>query len=165
MKKRWIVVIVIITILFLAPLIIPIIFPWTGINCEHQDINIKTGQVRYTRNLWYITISERVQDTILSKALKGHIVDIANIKPWHRVNTFSLYWNYSPHYIFHSALSQINQIKQFTPIAKLNPEQKQAIATEILTAWQKSGNDKSAEEIISRLQEKAISSLDKNRGN
>jgi len=112
MKKRWIVVIVIIAILFLAPLVVAIIFPWTGINCKHQDINIKTGQIRYTRSLWFMTISERVEETILSKAMEGHIVDVADIKPWHRVNTFSPYLNNSPHYIFHSALSQINQIKQ-----------------------------------------------------
>jgi hypothetical protein len=145
------------------PLVMPIIIPWTGINCKHQDINIKTGKVRYTRSLWYITISERVEDTVLSQAIKGHIVDVADVKPWHRVNTFSLYWNYSPHYTFHSALCQVSQVKRFGYIAKLTSKQKQEIAKEILTAWQKSGNDQGASEIISRLQEKAMSSLDKNK--
>ena len=163
MKKKWIVLIAVTAILFFAPLAMPIIFPWTGINCRHQDINIKTGRVRNTRSLWYITILEKVEDTVLSEAMKGNIVDVADIKPWHRVNTFSPYLNYSPHYIFHSALSQVNQIKQFAPIAKLTPKQKQEIAREILLAWQKSGNDQGADKIVSRLQGKAMSSLDKNQ--
>jgi hypothetical protein len=37
---------------------------------------------------------------------------------------------------------------------KFTPEQKQEIAEEILTAWQKSGSDDGAEKIISRLLEK-----------
>jgi len=160
-KKRWKVFGVIVAVLLLAPLLVPILLPWTGINCEHQEINIKTGQVRYTRSLWYITIFERVEDTVLSQAMKGEIIDAADIKPWHRVNTYSPYLKHSPHYIFHSALAQVNQIKQFAPIAKLTPVQKQQIAKEILTAWQQSGNDHGGDDIVSKVQEMAMSSLTK----
>jgi hypothetical protein len=153
---RWITFIlaIMLGILFLAPFIVPVFIPWSAINCKCHEINIKTGQVRYSRCLWYITISEKVEDTTLSRAMRGNSIDVADIQPWQRVNTFSPFMDYSPHYIFHSAISQISIIDQFTSMGKFTPEQKQEIAEEILTAWQKSGSDDGAEKIISRLLEK-----------
>ena len=136
---------------FLPPLVVPIFVPWSGINCRHQDINIKTGRARYTRSLWFIKVSERTEDTRLSLALQGETVDVADIKAWHRVNTFSPGVRHSPHYIFHSALSQAHQMEMIESMIKLTPERKRDIAWAILTTWQQSGRDSSADEYIQSL--------------
>lgn len=143
--------------LLLAPLVVPIFIPWSGINCRHQDINIKTGQARYSRSLWFVKVSERVEDTPLSVALQGETVDVADIKAWHRVNTFSPGVRHSPHYIFHSALHQAHQMNLFESLHELTPERKEGIAKSILTAWQQSGRDSGADELINKLMEEGIS--------
>ncbi len=155
MKKIMIITFVVIGIIFVPPFILPVLVPWTGINCQHQEINIKTGQVRYIRKFWFLTVSQRIKNTMLSEAVKGQVVNVADIEPWHRVNTYSLYWNYSPHYRYHGALSQIYRLETFTDMQKLLAVQKKKIATEILTAWQKSGNDDRASVVISELEKKA----------
>ena len=157
MKKRRIMIGVAVVGLLLAPLAVPIFFPWSEINCHHQDINIKTGQARYSRCLWFMKISERIEDTPLSIALKGETVDVTGIKPWHRVNTFSPGLGHSPHYIFHSALDQAHQMKFLEFLHELTPERKKEIAKAILTAWQQSGRDSGADNLINKLMEEGFS--------
>jgi hypothetical protein len=157
MNKRRIALGVTVAGLLLAPLVVPIFIPWSGINCRHQDINIKTGQARYSRSLWFVKVSERVEDTPLSVALQGETVDVADIKAWHRVNTFSPGVRHSPHYIFHSALHQAHQMNLFESLHELTPERKEGIAKSILTAWQQSGRDSGADELINKLMEEGIS--------
>lgn len=144
--------------LLLAPLIVPVFVPWSAINCQHQDINIKTGQARYSRCLWFVKISEETKDTPLSAALQGELVDVADIKPWHRVNTFSPGVHYSPHYVFHGALYQANQMNMICTLHDLAPERKREIAKTILALWQNTGRDSGAEEYIHRLIEEGVSS-------
>lgn len=121
MKKLWILIGVFVAVLLLAPLVVPIFVPWSGINCQHQDINIKTGQASYSRSLWFVMISERIKDTPLSRALQGETVDVANINAWHRVNTFSPGIRHLPHYKFHSALYQARQMEMTTSMLELSP--------------------------------------------
>ena len=151
MKKLWIAIGVVVAVLLLTPVAAPIFIPWSSINCEHQDINIKTGQARYSRYLWFLKISERIEDTPLSLALQGDTVDVANIEAWQRVNTFSPGIRHSPHYKFHSALAQAHQMEMLESFRELTPERKKQIATDILTAWQQSGSDSSARDLIRKL--------------
>lgn len=157
MRRLWITISVVAAGLLLAPVVVPIFMPWSPINCEHQYINIKTGQARYTRCLWFVTVSEKIKDTPLSLAMQGDTVDVADIKAWHRVNTFSPGVRHSPHYIFHSALHQARQMEMLVSLKKMTPERKKEIATGILTAWQQSGRDSGADELIYELMEEGIS--------
>ncbi|MDZ7615737.1 MAG: hypothetical protein U1E05_01960 [Patescibacteria group bacterium] len=157
MKKPWIAVGVGVAGLLLAPFVAPIFIPWSGINCWHQDINIKTGQARYSRSLWFVKVSERIEDTPLSLALQGETVDVADIRAWHRVNTFSPGVRHSPHYLFHSALHQARQMEMLESLHELTPERRKEVAKSILVAWQRSGRDSCAEELILRLMEEGIS--------
>ena len=157
MKKPWIAIGVAGAGLLLAPLVVPMVIPWSGINCHHQDINVKTGQARYSRNLWFVKVSERIEDTPLSLALQGDTVDVANIKAWHRVNTFSPGVRYSPHCIFHGALNQVHQMEMLASLNELTPERKKEIAQSILTAWQQTGRDSGADELIHALMDEGSS--------
>lgn len=147
-KKLWLLILIILAIVILPPLIVPLFVPWSEINCRHVEIDISNGKIRLTRKLWYITISEKVKDSLLSKNLQGESVNAADIDNWHRVNTYSFVENHSPHYIFHSAIAQIKQLEMLYKLKNFSSERKKAIAKSILTAWQKSGNDKTAEAII-----------------
>lgn len=153
MRKRWIAMGVAVTVVLCAPLVVPIFFPWTDINCRHEDINIKTGQARYSRSLWFVKVSERFEDTPLSIALQGETVEVADIEAWHRSNTFSPGLRHSPHYRFHSALHQARMMDALAATFHLAPERKKEIAKLILTAWQQSGSDDSADELIDQLWE------------
>jgi hypothetical protein len=159
MKRPWILIGACGAGLILAPFVVPIFVQWSGINCEYQDINIKTGQARYSRCLWFMTISERVEDTPLSRALNGSTVDVAAIKAWHRVNTFSPGVHYSPHYRFHGALAQSHELEMLQRMYQLDPTNTGAIARQVLTEWQTNGNYFAADRF---LQDKMME-LDRDR--
>lgn len=136
MRRICTVIGVVVTSILLAPLIVPIFQPWSEINCEHQEINIKTGQSRYSRSLWFIRISERIEDTILSLALQGEIVDVSDIEAWHRVNTFSPGLHHSPHYAFHGAFAQAHEVGMLRDMYKLDSASTRDIARQVLVEWQ-----------------------------
>ena len=129
----------------LAPWIVPFFVPWSGVNCRRSEINIKTGQARYSRSLWFVTISQRLTDTRLSLALQGETVDVADIEAWHRVSTTSPGVSHSPHYRFHGALHQSHMLELFPP------QQQPEIAKATLTAWQASGDDSQAGSMLQEL--------------
>ena len=64
-KRKTIIILISLLAVVLLPLVVPLFVPWSEINCRHQDINIKTGQARFSRILWFIKISEHVKDTPL----------------------------------------------------------------------------------------------------
>lgn len=148
MKKLWVKIVLLLATSVLAPLVVPLVAPWSGTNSRHQDINIKTGQARYSRRLWFIKISERIEDTSLSLALQGDTVDVTDTRPWRRVNTLSPGLNHSPHYRFHGALSQARMAEVIYAMYEFTPERKREVAVAVLTAWQESGGDRAAEEYL-----------------
>lgn len=145
------VLIAIIAVLFLPPLVVPFFIPWSKINCRHQDINIKTGHVRYSRNLWFVELRPRIKDTPLSSALHGETVDVNSIDAWQRANVFSPWLHHSPHYMFHGALSQARQFGNFVSSHNLTPDQERETARGILTTWQTSGSYYEVFEYLSEL--------------
>ena len=137
--------------LFLPPLLAPVLAPWSEMNCRHEDINIKTGQARYLRYLWFVKVAEHVEDTPLSLALQGETVEVKDFPVWERVNTFSPGTHHSPHYRYHAALWQAHQMEMVASMYELTLEQKRDAARAILTAWQKSGSYGGAEEVLENL--------------
>ncbi len=135
-RRTLYIVIGVVLAIVVLPLVVPGFKPWTEINCRHQDINIKTGQARYSRYLWYVKTSEVVKDTPISVALGGKVIDVAEIEPWFRVNTFSPGLRHSPHYAYHGALSQARQMEEIAVVAELSSEEKREIAENILKLWQ-----------------------------
>ena len=146
-------------VLLFAPQVVPIFVPWSGINCHHEDINIKTGQARITRKLWFLDVSTRVQDTELSRALGGNHVEVTDIEEWHRVNTFCPGVVHSPHYRFHGAFRQAHDLKMLESMEVLSQERKREIVISILTAWQRTGDPRKADKWMQNLLNDAISKI------
>lgn len=156
MSKRWIILWVCLVGIVLPPLVVPFISPWSDINCRHEEINIRTGQARYSQQLWFLTISQYVEDTALSLALRGESVDaddplISNGPAWHRVNTFSPGIGHSPHYRYHGTLAQTATLKLLFAEHIHSTAEQEDIARRILTAWQQSGDDDTADELLEQL--------------
>ena len=125
-------------------------------NCSKQEINIKTGQARDSRYIAGIRLSEKTHETALSLVLTGS-VDVANIREWHTVNTFSPPWkNYSPHYRFHGALAQAHEAGSLFTCYELPQTTRTEIAINLLAMWQTNGSYFAAGEYIRQL-EKNIS--------
>jgi hypothetical protein len=153
MKKRLLVAIVSLTVLLAGPWVIPTLTPWTAVNVHHEEINIKTGQARYSHKLWYIKISEKVEDTLFSRVLAGETVDVADIEPWHMVNTFSPGQRYSPNYAFHGALAQARTVEVIFKLREPDAQRKQQIVRDILKLWQTKGDYFEAGRYVATLSE------------
>jgi hypothetical protein len=151
MKKSGILIGVVATILVLPPLIVPLFIPWSEINCRHEDINIKNGQARYSRCVWYMQISSRVEDTPLSLALGGSSLGRDDVESWHHANTFSPGVHHSPHYRFHAALWQAHTAGVFFEMLDASPERRREISANILKLWQQSGDYGGAGEYLHKL--------------
>jgi hypothetical protein len=125
--------------------------PASEINCRHQDINIKTGQARDSRILWFVQIFQRIKDTPISLALQGDVVNVSNIESWHRVNTFSSRFHRSPHYAFHSAFEQASELTLILETHDASELQRKNAANGLLAAWQRAGNSSKARAYLRAL--------------
>jgi hypothetical protein len=152
---------VVLAAVVLPPIVVPLCKPpWSEINCQHQDINIKTGQARYSRYLWYVKIWETIRDTPISVALGGEVIDAVDIKPWHRVNTFALGSGYSPNYRFHGTFHQTHDLGMTFQMIELEPEEKREIAENILKLWQTGKGYRSIDDSLQAVLDKRISTTE-----
>ena len=162
MKNLRIIVGIVVAGLLLAPVVVPLISPWSRLNCWYEDINIQSGQARRSSYLWFLKVSEAIEDTLLSRALDGeHVEVVSDIEPWQRVNTFSYAAHHSPHYRFHGAFVQIVQLDGVFKMLHATAERKREIAKKLLTLWQSSGGDSGADEYIRQLRGEGMESLDR----
>jgi len=120
--------------------VVAMFWPWTEFDCRHEEVDITTGRIRLTRYLLYRKVSERVEESALSKVLSADMV--ATAKPeWHKVYTFSPGPQISPHYIFHSAIYQIRDLAWIWEWYDLPEELRKQTARHVLALWQYSGSD------------------------
>jgi hypothetical protein len=141
MKTVQLMLAVALAVIVLPPLVVPVFVPWSAINCEEQEINIQTGQARYSRRLWFVRIPERVEETALSRVLDGETVKVEDAEAWHLVNTFSPGDRHSPHYSFHGALFQAGEFGTLQQVYGLDKADAAKLAREVLARWQTSGSD------------------------
>ena len=126
-------------VLIAAVVVVPTFIPWTPINCTQQDVDIRTGRIRYSRYLAYCKVSERVEESALSRVLPREMVE--GVKPeWEPVNTFSPGLHHSPHYRFHGAFGQIRDIEILWEAGKVDESTRRKIASHVLAHWQFHGS-------------------------
>jgi len=125
------------------------VFPWTRFNCWYQDVDIKTGRVREGRYLLCLKLYERTRNTAVTEALPASARDTA--PEWQRANTLSWPTGNSPHYNYHGAIYQMQEIEQAWQWAEFQPEAKQRVAETLLRLWQTAGNYFSAEDYVLRI--------------
>ena len=117
-------------------------------NCRHEEINIKTGQARLSRHLWFVKVAEHVNNTPLSLALNGETDRQGRLGVGDRENTFSPGTHHSPHYRYHGALWQAHQMEMIAEMYGWSREQQRDAARAILTVWQESGGYVAANQLL-----------------
>lgn len=109
---------------------------WSTFNCRYEEIDINTGQIRHRQFLLHHCITERTEDSPISRELK-----LAGVAPdWRRVNTFSPCVRTSPHHVFHSGIHQTITLGAIWHVAKFTPAVRKQAAEEVLRMW-KTGQD------------------------
>ena len=130
-------------------------FPWSGINCTTQEVDIYSGRIRHSRHLLFIPVERRVEDSTLTKALLPE--DTATVRAeWYTALTFSPGLRYSPHYIFHSAIHQMRQLEGAWELAQFTPAARRASAKCVLQLWQQSGGDDGASDYLRAVSELSL---------
>jgi hypothetical protein len=88
MRRFWVTVSAILSVLLLAVVVIPFFIPWSPLNCWHEEVDITTGRIRRQRILLFVKVAESIEETPLSKVvLRGQ--PPTGTPLWHRINTFS----------------------------------------------------------------------------
>ena len=109
------------------------IAPWSPLNCRHEEIDINSGRVRYTRMLFYIEVSQRVEETWLSENCP---VSLRTTREnWRRVNTFSPGVRHSPHYHYHAALAQLSVIRRAEVLVPFTANARREVARRVISDW------------------------------
>lgn len=147
MRLRFYIVILGVVCPLLAPFVVPLFSLWSCINCREQEIDVLSGLRRDSRYIYWIPISRKISGTSISKALS---MDESTKNPhrWESVNSFGPYTRHSPHYIYHAAFSQINQLQLIWDEYLIGVAQRQASAQGLLREWQNSGTDSSADDYL-----------------
>jgi hypothetical protein len=145
---------------FVIPFVVSFFNPWSGINCSHQDIDITTGQARYSRQFWFVQVSERIEDTYVSRAAGTEPPADPARRQWHRVNTFSPWISHSPHYRFHAALSQVRLLEVIVEYVQIPADQEQQVARGLLDAWQRGSDDSDARDYLRALEDNTVAEHD-----
>ena len=123
-------------------------------NCHQDDIDIRSGRVRYRRYLYFALIAETTRDSVLSLALARD--DAEDIAPdWHPAITKGPGLPHI-HYIFHGALSQVHSVEEAWKWAEFSPEAKRIVAKRVLELWQEGGNDDAADAYIYAVTDLAL---------
>jgi hypothetical protein len=147
MRMRFHLLILGLIALLLAPFVVPVVSPWSRINCRVQEVDIHSGLRRDTRYLYWIPVAQKIGETSISKALSTQ-VSAANLENWELVNSFGPYMRHSPHHAYHSAFSQIGQLRLIWDEYHFGFEQRRASAQGLLRDWQNSGSDSTADALI-----------------
>jgi len=133
--KKWIIVAIpmlILTILLFA-------IPWSPLNCWHEKIDIMAGRYKYERYLLLIKFIDREEETELSM-LYRKLIGEPPPPVWHTVNTFSPGVHYSPHYVYHGALSASYSLIEAYKTADFSERAKKETLINLLELLQEDGN-------------------------
>jgi hypothetical protein len=122
-----------------AFVVVPIFMPWTKLNCSDQELDINSGRLRLSRYVLFFRISQRIEDSPLTKALPADLLH--HDAEWHMVNRFSPGVRHSPHYAFHSGIHQIRTLENMWQMLDLGPHIRQRTASHVLALWKHSGGD------------------------
>lgn len=135
--------------------VVPIFVPWSELNCRRQEVDTSTGRIRVTRYLLYCKISERIEESVISRVLPP--AEVAATRPrWRTVNTFSPGTRNSPHHAYHSAFYQIRMLESIWDEAARSEISgiesfRISSARHVLGLWQIDNSDSLAGQYLYRL--------------
>ncbi len=114
------------------------LFPWSGVNCWQDDIDITSGRIRYTRYLLWMPVQRSVKDSALTTAVAAPAT--ATSRPaWQPVVTLSPGFHNSPHYRYHGAINQIRDLEICWEFGWMTLAARAETARQVLRLWQQTG--------------------------
>ena len=148
-------------LLLVAALLIALsgVFTWSPVNCWHEDIDIRSGRIRYTHYMLWCRVSERISATAVSQALQPTDYDAAT-PDWHHANTFSPGVRHSPHYRYHSAIFQARHLAALWGIVEFTPAARHQSALALVSAWQRGRGDDTAKPFLRALSDLVFTRAD-----
>ena len=151
---RW----AVISVVFLLglPLLMSVtgLLPWSPVNCWHYDVDISSGRVRYIRYFAFVPVVKRIDESSLSRVLQPD--DKPTAPPdWRRSLTLSPNVHHSPHYAYHSSMSQIKELGMIWEFGDFSPDARRLSAKQVLKLWQQSNGDDSAKGYLQALTDTA----------
>jgi hypothetical protein len=130
------------------------LFPWSGVNCWQNDIDITSGRIRQTRYLLWIPVERSVWDSALTRAVSPATTTDSSAD-WQPVVTLSPGLHHSPHHRFHGAIHQIRELEFCWESGKMTPAARKKTAGKVLRLWQQNLNYFQATEYIQAVWERA----------
>jgi len=131
---------------------------WPKLGSELHDVDINTGRTRQTHYLLYCKVSEKTEDSILTRAI-GQFPDGVQAD-WRRAYTLPVLGRYPRHPPYLLALSQIRQVDVIWQLCSFSDEAKKQMAHAILTKWQADGKASGAEEYVRHVWDMAREKTD-----
>lgn len=156
MKKLFWIFAVVVLLLFVVLFAIPFLWPWTSLNCWHDDIDITAGRYRYQRYLLYMKTSETIEETKLSKMYREFIGQ-PPAPQWRRVNTCSPGHRNSPHHAYHGALVAAKILVVGFNGGNFSNEAKKIVLTNFFNLLKTDDNDFRAKEYAVSIANLALS--------
>ena len=130
------------------------LFPWSGVNCWQNDIDINSGRIRQTRYLLWVPVQSSVTDSALTRAVSPEATTDPRAD-WQPVVTLSPGLHYSPHYRFHGAIHQMQELEFSWEFGKMTQAAREKTARQVLRFWQQTGSYGRAAEYIQSVWERA----------
>jgi hypothetical protein len=151
MNKRHSILFATMAVLAGMPLLLPLISPWTRVNCRDVEIDVNSGRKRISRYLYGVAVSREISETPLSSA--ALVPD--SPEHWVLVSRFGPYGGHSPHYVYHSATAQIKRLAMIWDLYDVDPSTRQSTGKGLLREWLDTGSDSSADDYLKRIWEEA----------
>lgn len=130
------------------------LFPWSGVNCWQNDIDITRGRIRQTRYLLWVPVQRSVWDSALTRAVSPAATTDSRAD-WQPVVTLSPGLHYSPHYRFHGAIHQVQELEFSWVSGKMTPAAREQTARQVLRLWQQNLNYFRATDYLQAVWERA----------
>ncbi|MHC4742260.1 MAG: hypothetical protein ACYS8Z_10125 [Planctomycetota bacterium] len=154
MTKTRIISAVILVGLLLAAVGIYYFSGYSRIKCWTQEIDINSGRTRYTHYLFWKVTEQEISPTWMSQLLNKADEEI--VPNWHLVAALSPGTPHSPHFAFHSAIADIDTAKKVFDLYDIPRDRQVALAEEIRSSWNRTGNDAEAHGLITQLFDEAV---------
>jgi hypothetical protein len=136
-KRPYASIIAIFVICFILALwILPYAFPWNEWDSKIQELDINTGRLKYSRYLCLLKISERIEETDISRILPKELLERA-IPEWHRANRDAPW--ITADYVFGEAPSQINELSIWWEVEQVPETVRRKTAIHLLALWKYGG--------------------------
>ena len=118
-------------------LVWPMFLQSTLVWCRAEEVDIRSGELRYSQYHFWYPSSRRITSTPIS--LELGLSASPETADWQLVNTISP-GTFSPHYAFHGAITHMKRLAMLWESCDFTPAARKESAARLLAAWQTGKN-------------------------